>query len=39
MEVWNNAAAWAAGNWQALVGYGASVVILVSLVTANVLEL
>ena len=39
MDIWNNVAAWAAGNWQALVGYGASVVILVSLVTANVLKL
>jgi hypothetical protein len=39
MEFAKNVAAWAAENWQALVGYGASVVILVSLVTANVLKL
>ena len=39
MDLFHNIAAWAAGNWQALVGYGASVVILVSLVTTNVLRL
>jgi hypothetical protein len=39
MEFWARVADWTAGNWQALVGYGASVVILLSLVTANVLKL
>lgn len=39
MEFLQRVADWTAGNWQALVGYGASVVILVSLVTANVLKL
>ena len=39
MELWNEIAGWIAGNWTALVGYGASVVILISLVTTNVLRL
>lgn len=39
MEVWNTVAAYAGGHWQELVGYGASLVILVSLVTTNVLRL
>ena len=35
MDLWYNITAWIAGNWHALAGYGATLVILVSQVTAN----
>lgn len=39
MHVFDNLTPWLSANWPSLVGYGASVVILVSLVTTNVLRL